>query len=136
MRYHGDDKTTGMPIRLYHGIADDWVSIEPCRAYVARLQSAGAAATLTEYPNAYHAYDNFLLKETVKVPEAQTTRRCLLEEGQNGAILNSKTGKPYDLNSDTCVEKGTQVVYNAAAYEATAKAVKEFLVATFRLPAP
>ena len=135
VRYHGDEKTTGMPIRLYHGIADDWVAIEPCRAYVARLQAAGAAATLTEYPNAYHAYDNFLLKETVKVPQAQTTRRCLLEEGPNGVILNSNTGKPYDLN-DACVEKGAQVVYNAAAAEATAKAVKEFLVATFRLPAP
>ena len=135
VRYQGDEKTTGMPIRLYHGIADDWVSIEPCRAYVGRLQAAGAAATLTEYPGAYHAYDNFLLKETVKVPDAQTTRRCFLEEGQNGVILNSKTGKPYDLN-DACVEKGTQVVYNAAAYEATARAVKEFLIATFRLPAP
>ena len=46
-----------------------------------------------------------------------------------------KTGKPYDL-SDACVEKGTQVAYNAAAHEATVKAVKEFLVATFRIPAP
>ena len=50
-------------------------------------------------------------------------------------IVNSKTGQHYDL-SDACVEKGPQVAYNAAAYEATAKAVKDFLVATFRLPAP
>jgi dienelactone hydrolase len=135
VRYKSDDRTTGKPIRLYHGITDDWVAIEPCRAYVARLQSAGAPATLTEYPGAYHAYDAFMLKEPVKFPQAQTTRRCFLEEGQNGAILNSKTGKPYDLN-DACVEKGTQVAYNAAAHEATVKAVKEFLVATFRLPAP
>ena len=120
---------------LPYGVPDDWVAVEPCRAYVARLQSAGAQATLTEYPGAYHAYDNFLVKEALKFPQAQTTRHCLLEEGPNGAILNSKTGKGYDLN-DACVEKGTQVAYNAAAYEATAKAVKDFLVATFRLPAP
>jgi len=135
IRYKSDDRTTGKPIRLYHGITDDWVAIEPCRAYVARLQSVGAPATLTEYPGAYHAYDAFMVKEPIKYPQAQTTRRCFLEEGQNGAILNSKTGKPYDLN-DGCVEKGTQVAYNAAAHEATVKAVKEFLVATFRLPAP
>src|SRR2546425_1173920 len=135
IRFKGDDRTTGKPIRLYHGITDDWVAIEPCRAYVARLQSAGAPATLTEYPGAYHAYDAFMLKQPVKFPQAQTTRRCFLEEGQNGAILNSKTGKPYDLG-DACVEKGTQVAYNAAAHEATVKAVKEFLVATFRIPAP
>jgi dienelactone hydrolase len=135
VRYKSDERTTGRPIRLYHGITDDWVAIEPCRAYVARLQSAGALATLTEYPGAYHAYDAFTLKQPVKFPQAQTTRNCWLEEGQNGAILNGKTGKPYDLN-DACVEKGTQVAYNAAAHEATVKAVKEFLVATFRLPAP
>ncbi|HEX9431200.1 MAG TPA: dienelactone hydrolase family protein [Burkholderiales bacterium] len=135
VRYKSDERTTGKPIRLYHGITDDWVAIEPCRAYVARLQSAGAPATLTEYPGAYHAYDAFMLKEPIKFPQAQTTRRCFLEEGQNGAILNSKTGKAYELN-DGCVEKGTQVAYNAAAHEATVKAVKEFLVATFRLPAP
>ena len=136
VRYHGDEKTTGKPIRLYHGIADDWVAIEPCRAYVARLQQAGAQATLAEYPDAYHAYDNFTLKEVLKFPQAQTTRHCFLEEGRSGVILNGKTGKPYDINTDGCVEKGTQVVYNAAAYDATAKAVKEFLIATFRLPAP
>lgn len=135
VRYKSDERTTGKPIRLFHGITDDWVAIEPCRAYVARLQSAGATATLTEYPGAFHAYDAFMLKEPVKFPQAQTTRRCWLEEGPNGAILNSKTGKPYDLN-DACVEKGTQVAYNAAAHQATVKAVKEFLVATFRIPAP
>src|SRR5262249_31772145 len=135
VRYKGDERTTGKPIRLFHGIADDWVSIEPCRSYVARLRSGGAQASLTEYPGAYHAYDAFMLKEPVKYPQAQTTRHCWLEEGDQGAILNSKTGKPYDL-SDACVEHGTQVVYNAAAHEATVKAVKEFLVATFRLPAP
>src|SRR5260221_200486 len=135
VRYKSDERTTGKPIRLYHGITDDWVAIEPCRAYVARLQSAGAPATLTEYPGAYHAYDAFMLKEPIKFPQAQTTRRSFLAEGRNGPILNSKTGKAYELN-DGCVEKGTQVAYNAVAHEATVKAVKEFLVPTFRLPAP
>ena len=58
-----------------------------------------------------------------------------LEEGRNGAILNAKTGKPFDLN-DPCVEKGPQVAYHRAAREATIKAVKEFLVTTFRIPTP
>jgi hypothetical protein len=33
---------TGKPIRQFHGTADDIELIEPCRAYVARLQKAGA----------------------------------------------------------------------------------------------
>jgi dienelactone hydrolase len=132
--YRGDDKLTGKPIRLFHGIADDWVPIEPCRRYVERLKRSGADVTLAEYPGAYHAYDLFFLKEPLKVPQAQTSRNCQLEEGDAGIILNNKTGKPFDYN-DACMEKGTTVVYNEAATTATVKAVKEFLVTTFP-PAP
>ena len=134
VRYGDDEKTSGKPIRLFHGIADDYVSIKPCRAYVARLKGAGADVLLTEYPNAYHAYDAFALKQPIKFPAGQTTRQCWLEEGKGGAILNTRTGKLFDLN-DPCVEKGPQVAYNQAAHEATVKAVKETLVATFGIPA-
>jgi dienelactone hydrolase len=72
--YRDDAKTTGVPIRLFHGIADDWVAIGPCRGYIARLKAAGADASLTEYPDATHAYDAFLLKEPLKLPNAQTSR--------------------------------------------------------------
>jgi dienelactone hydrolase len=133
VRYAEDDRTSGKPIRLFHGIADDYVSIEPCRAYAERLKKAGADVALAEYPGAYHAYDNFTLAQPVKFPDAQTTRRCWLEEGRGGHVVNSKTGQPYDLDKDPCVEKGPQVAYNAAAHQATVTAVKEFLTTTFRL---
>jgi dienelactone hydrolase len=55
--YAADDQVSKKPIRLFHGIADDWVAIGPCRAYVERLRKAGADATLTEFPNAVHAYE-------------------------------------------------------------------------------
>jgi len=125
--YRDDTETTSKPIRLFHGIADDWVSIEPCRGYVARLKAAGADASLTEYPGAYHAYDAFLLKEPMKFPQAQTTRHCLLAEGEGGDVLNTKTGARYDLNTDPCVERGTTVAYDEAATVGSTKAVKELL---------
>jgi dienelactone hydrolase len=55
--YRDEQKTTGKPIRLFHGTADDYVAIGPCRAYVGRLKSAGVDITLTEYPGAHHSYD-------------------------------------------------------------------------------
>jgi dienelactone hydrolase len=131
--YRDDDKTTGRPIRLFHGIADDYVSIAPCRAYVERLKAAGADVTLTEYPGAYHAYDNFNLTAPVKFPQGQTTRNCWIKEGDNGQLLNAKTNQPYALDSDPCVERGPQVAYNAAAHQATVKAVKAFLIERFDL---
>jgi dienelactone hydrolase len=131
--FRDDDKTTGKPIRLFHGIADDYVSIAPCRAYVERLKAAGADVSLAEYPDAYHAYDNFTIAAPIKFPQGQTTRNCWLKEGDGGAILNAKTGQPYAIATDPCVERGPQVAYNAAAHQATVKAVKEFLTARFAL---
>jgi dienelactone hydrolase len=124
--YRDDTKVTGKPMRLFHGMADDWVPIEPCRAYVARLKQFGADVVLAEYAGAYHAYDAYMLKEPMIFPQAQTARHCLLAEGDGGEVLNSKTAKRFDLN-DPCVERGTTVAYNEEATSASTKAVKEFL---------
>ena len=128
-----DTQTSRAPIRLHHGIADDYVSIVPCRGYVERLKSAGADVVLTEYADAHHAYDNAALGAPVANPRAQTTRSCWLKEGNDGQILNAKTGQVYSIASDPCVELGPHVGYNAAAHQATLAAVKEFLTATFAL---
>jgi len=85
-------------------------------------------AVLTEFPGAYHAYDTFFVKDPMNFPEKQTTRHCLLVEGNAGELLNSKTGAHHDLN-DPCVEKGAIVGYNEEATKATTKQVKEFLLA-------
>jgi dienelactone hydrolase len=71
--YPDDDKVTGKPIRLFHGIADDSTSIEPCRAYVERLKAAGVDVALTEYPDTYHAYDFAWRKEPFKNAQGATT---------------------------------------------------------------
>lgn len=131
--YHGDEQTTGKPLRLFHGQADDYVSVEPCRDYVARLKRAGIDAALTEYPDAMHLYDAPLLAQPLKLPNAETQRNCRWREAKNGVIVNAKTGKPYSLD-DPCVEYGPHLGYNRAAAEANEKAVKEFLTTTFKLP--
>jgi dienelactone hydrolase len=132
VQYRDDDKVTAAPIRLFHGIADDYVAIAPCRAYVERLKRAGANVALTEYPEADHAYDSTALPPRIQNPQAQTTRNCTLREGDNGEVLNAKTGAIYTL-ADSCVERGPHVGFNQAAYQATVKAVREFLAATFKL---
>jgi dienelactone hydrolase len=129
---HDDDKVTGKPIRLFHGLADDLTSIEPGRAYVERLKAAGVDVALTGYPDTYHAYDFSWRKEPFKIPQFPTDRNCPLVEGDGGQLLNGRTGKPFDRN--LCVEKEvTGGYYNEEATVATTKAVKEFLVATFHL---
>jgi hypothetical protein len=48
-----------------------------------------------------------------------------MQEGENGMILNAKTGKLYTLD-DPCVERGSTLAYNETAREATVKASRSF----------
>ncbi len=130
--YIDDGEVSDKPIRLFHGKADDWVPVEPCRAYVERLQKSGKDVQLTEYPNAYHNFDNPLNKTPRRVPQAQTVRNCRMEEKPVGQIINSQTQQPFNYD-DPCVELGTTIAYNSQAHSESLKAVKEFLTATFKL---
>jgi dienelactone hydrolase len=132
--YREEDVVTGKPMRLFHGSADDYVPVAPCRLYVEKLRKKGVDISLTEYPGVYHTYDNFRRStQPESLQDAQIRRNCDLIEGDHGVLLNSKTGKPFAINSDPCIEKGAHVGYNEAATVATVKAVKDFLTATFKL---
>jgi predicted esterase len=45
----GDTEVSGVPIRLFHGTADDYVPVAPCRGYVERLRAAGKDVRLTDW---------------------------------------------------------------------------------------
>ena len=125
-----DEKLSVKPIRLYHGLADDWVPVGPCRDYVARLKKVGANIDLLEYPGAFHAFDNQAIPGTIQLPQALTSRKCRFKEMQLGKILNSDTGQSAAPN-DPCIERGTTVAYNAEATDAARKDVVEFLTGLF-----
>ena len=125
--YMDDTAVARVPLRLFHGIADDYVSIVPCREYVARLRQAGADATLTEYPGAHHGFDNPSYAPLTPLQNAQTTRNCRMIEGPGGAIHDAQTGQIYSLQSAPCVETGAHVGYDAVAATAVRVAVKEIL---------
>jgi dienelactone hydrolase len=131
--YIGDEDVSDKSIRLFHGAADDYVPAAPCRVYVERLRKAGKDVTLTEYADAYHAFDNPILKEGPQLaPQSQTTRRCTMTEEPEGMIINAVTKLPFTME-DPCVERGPHVGYNAAATVAATQAVKEFLRVTLKL---
>jgi len=132
-RYLDDEAVSNKPIRLFHGTADDYTPVAPCRTYVERLRKAGRDVQLTEYPDAQHVFDNPLLKEApVAFPTWQTTRRCTLEEVSPGRIINAETKEPFTY-ADPCVELGPHIAYNSAALNAATQAVKDFLRTTFGL---
>jgi len=132
-RYIEDEAVSEKPIRLFHGTADDYVPVAPCRSYVERLRKGGKDVQLTEYAEAYHVFDNPLLKETpTAYPMWQTARRCTLVEDAPGRIVNAETKRVFTY-ADPCVELGPHIAYNSAALIQSTQAVKDFLTQTFNL---
>jgi dienelactone hydrolase len=129
--YREDDQISDRPIRMFHGSADNWVPAATCRDYVRRLQAAGKDIQLTEYSGAQHAFDNYLTPVR-EVPDAQTSRRCSLQEAEGGIIVNRETRRPFTF-TDTCIEHGAKFGYDAHATDEATKAVKQFFVSLWKL---
>jgi dienelactone hydrolase len=114
-------------------MADDWVTVAPCRPYFDRLRAAGRDVKLTEYPDAHHSSDNPLGSKTPAVSkDAQSTRDCLLKEEPRGIIINVKSGQRFSYK-DPCVVLDPHTGYNEAAAIATRKEVAALLKALFKL---
>ena len=132
VHYSEDEAHSNKPLRLFHGAADDWVLIGPCRDYVSALHAKGVDIRLTEYEGAYHAFDIPLLANKTFLSNAQTTRNCVLREAAVGEIVNARTGQRFTF-LDPCVERGATIGYDPAATAAAIAEVKEVLTTTFRL---
>ena len=128
-KYRGDDDVSDKPIRLFHGTADDYVPVAPCRPFVERLRAKGKNIILTEYPKAMHVFDWPALAKPVRLANAQNWSHCQRAETADGRIINTQTGQPFSFK-DACVELGATLAYEAEAHKAAQRAVQEFVVGT------
>ena len=131
-RYLDDDDVAHSPIRLFQGDADDYVAVAPCQAYVERIQKSNGDAVLTVYAGARHIFDNPGLTNPVRIPGAQVTRRCNLEEGPDGTIIDASTRRQFSYQ-DSCVERGVTLQYSVAARSNAEVAVRALLTGAFGL---
>lgn len=127
------DTDVSAPIRQFHGAADDFTPVGPCRAYFDRLRAAGRDAVLTEYPDAHHSFDNPLGSKTVRISRgAQTFRACNLKEEPLGTIINAESGERFTFK-DSCMQRDAHTGYNEAAANAARIAVKDLIRSVFKL---
>lgn len=131
--YRGDTDVADRPIRIFHGIPDDYNPLAACKTYVERLRTAGRDVTLTEYPNAAHAFDNPLGSTTpIVAKNAQTVRNCRIRENDAGQLVNTATNRPFTYQ-DECVERDPHVGHDAAAMDAARQSIRAFLQTVFKL---
>ena len=126
IRYIGDTDLTGAPMRLFHGITDDYVNIIPCRGFVEELKKKGVDVTLTEFPNSDHSYDGPLTPNRLEIPKAQSTRQCKFIEDKPGNIVNAESKAVFSY-TDPCIAVGAHVGYNAESTRQTIQAVISFI---------
>jgi dienelactone hydrolase len=130
--YIDDTDVGAAPVRIFHGIADDYNPVASCKPFIARLKSAGRDVALAEYPDAQHGFDTPLGPPVVVAKGAQTVRACTIKEGPAGVLVNSATGAPFAY-TDACVQLDPHVGRNVAATAAAQEAVAEFVRTLFKL---
>jgi dienelactone hydrolase len=124
---------TDVSAAQFHGAADDYTPVAPCRAYFERLRATGRDAVLTEYPGAYHSFDNPLGNKTPSVSKGvQSLRACKLKEEPLGTIINTESGQRFTWK-DPCMQTDAHTGYNEAAANATHIAVKDLIRSVFKL---
>jgi dienelactone hydrolase len=131
--YAGETDTAERPIRIFHGIPDDYNPVASCKPYIQRLRDAGRDVVLTEYPDAQHGFDTPLnLGAVIVSTGAQTVRGCKIRESEGGVLLNVSTSQPFSYK-DECVQLNPHVGGNAAATQAARVAVTDFVRQVFKL---
>jgi dienelactone hydrolase len=130
--YIGDTEVSDHPIRIFHGILDDYVEIAPCRAYFERLKQTAEDIQMTEYPDTWHSFDNPIFQPTPTVVQNGQTTHCVLKEEPVGRIINTATQKPF-TDGDDCVGRNPHVAYSVSSTHATEDAVKALLKTVFKL---
>jgi dienelactone hydrolase len=131
--YAGETEIAERPIRIFHGMPDDYNPVASCKPYIQRLRDAGRDIALTEYPDAQHGFDTPLnLGAVIVATGAQTVRGCKIREAEGGVLLNVSTQQPFSYKDD-CVQLNPHVGGNAEATQAARVAVTDFVRQVFRL---
>lgn len=120
-----DERPAGeAPIRIFHGLADDWLPADQCIDYVDRLRARGHEIEFFGYEDAHHGFDDVTLATygPIHRPLAISPRNCRFVE-RDGRVIDVESGELATV-ATACVESGITLAFNA---EARARAVEDML---------
>jgi dienelactone hydrolase len=100
-----EDHVGDAPIRIFHGAADDLMTIERCREYVARLRKADKDVVLFEYAGARHWFDNPDLASRQMSGVINFSKCTFLE--RDDKIVDAATGELAGMGSPCVGSQGS-----------------------------
>jgi dienelactone hydrolase len=118
------------PVRIFHGTADDWTPIGPCREWVSRRQAAGRNVSLVAYEGAMHAFDAPFFTPPRRLPDVVNSGRCVVTQQPDGVFVDNE-GRPFSGLS-SCMTRGGTLGYHPAAHKQSITDLKTFLDESFR----
>ncbi len=104
---------SALPIRIFHGAADDWTPAAPCLNLVKAWRERGVDIEMTVYSGAHHGFDNSTLRETYYRPNVRNLE-CTFVETADNILINRDTGEPLKP-TDKCILRGATVGYHPKA---------------------
>jgi dienelactone hydrolase len=126
-------EVSGQPLRVFHGAADDWTPLQPCREYVERMRQGGKDAALFEYPDAHHAFDNPNSPPERPRPNVMNSSGCVFVEQPNGGFVVTHRSTGTRVTPDKpCITRGATIGHHPKAYRQSIQDVKVFLESVFK----
>lgn len=113
--FRDQEQVVDKPMRVYHGLADNYDPYSRCAGYFATLKKQGVDLQVHTYAHAEHGFDNPYAWSPVRaVADSQTVRDCRIVEHAQGELRNEQTGKAFSYQ-DSCVVLGPRVGPDPAA---------------------
>jgi len=105
---------SGGAVRIFHGTADDWTTIDHCREWVARRRAAGKNVSIVEYEGARHGFDIPFYARPQRFPDVVNSSGCKITQQPDGTFVDD-TGKPFS-GAAPCMTRGAWMGYDARAH--------------------
>ena len=119
----------GGPVRIFHGTADDWTTIDHCREWVARRRAAGKDVSLVEYEGARHAFDVPFFARPQRFAEVVNSSGCAMFQQEDGTFIDAG-GKRFS-GASPCMTRGASMGYDARAHQQSVADLRAFFEQAF-----
>src|SRR3989440_3429975 len=114
----------GGPVRIFHGTADDWTTIDHCRECGARGRAGGKNVSIVEYEGARHGFDVPFYARPQRFPDVVNSSGCTITQQPDGTFVDD-TGKPFS-GASPCMTRGAGMGYDARAHRQSVSDLQAF----------